>query len=199
MSKVERLLDEWDMDNVGGQMEDYWLGIDQEQYSLRKLAEWFNKRLLERALNESDESYVEGEVENIYRLLTSDDVSRGVQAEVETRLEQAGIDVERLQKSFVSHQSIYTYLTKVRDVSRSDEITDESQIEKTNSSIQRLVNRTNAVVEKNLNTLRNTDRISLREFSVFVDINVFCHECDTQYGVPELLSQRGCDCDQSEE
>ncbi|WP_254280648.1 rod-determining factor RdfA [Haloarcula marina] len=199
MSKVERLLDEWDMDGVGDQMEAYWLGTGQEQYSLRKLAEWFNEQLLERALDESNESYVEGEVENMYRLLTSDEVSRGVQAEVETRLEQAGIDVDNLETSFVSHQSIYTYLTKVRGVSRSDETTDESQIEKTNSSIQRLVNRTNAVVNKNLQSLRNTDRISLGEFSVFVDINVYCHECDTQYSVQELLTQRGCDCARSGE
>jgi hypothetical protein len=199
MSKIEQLLDEWDMEGVGDQMEAYWLGTGEKQYSLRKLADWFNERLLEQALEDNDESYVEGEVENMYRLLTSDDVSRGVQAEVETRLEQAGIDIDHLEKSFVSHQSVYTYLTKVRGVSSSDETTDESQIEKTNTAIQRLVNRTNAVVEKNLNSLRNTDRISLGEFSILVDINVFCHECGTQYGVQELLSQRGCDCNRSDD
>lgn len=196
MSKVERLLDEWDMDGVGDQMEAYWLGTGEEQLSLRKLAEWFNRRLLERALNESDESYVDGEVENMYRLLTSEDVSRGVKVEVETRLEQAGIDVDQLQQSFVSHQSVYTYLTKVRGVSRPDDTTDESQIEKTESAIQRLISRTKAVIEKNLQSLRDTGRISLGEFSIFVDINVYCHDCDSQLNVQELLSERGCDCEQ---
>lgn len=197
MSKVERLLHERDMESVGQQLEDYWLGTGEQQYSLRKLADWFNERLLERALQDSDESYIEGEVENLYELLTGDDVSRGVQAGVETRLEQSGIDIDQLRQSFVSHQSIYTYLTEVRDVSRPDETTDESQIEKTNTSIQRLVNRTNAVVTRSLENLHNTDRISLGEFSVFVDIDVYCHNCDTQYGVQELLSQRGCDCGQA--
>lgn len=199
MSKVERLLDEWDMQSVGQQLEDYWLGTGEQQYSLRKLADWFNQRLLEQALQDSDESYVEAEVENLYELLTGDEVSRGVQAEVETRLEQAGIDTEELHQSFVSHQSIYTYLTKVREVSRSKETTDVSQIEKTNTSIQRLVNRTNAVVTRSLENLHNTDRISLGEFSIFVDIDVYCHDCNTQYGVQELLSQRGCDCDEDKD
>ena len=198
MSKVERLLDEWEIEPVGQQLEDYWLGTGQEQYSLRELADWFNERLLERALEDSDESYVEGEVENMYELLTSDDSSLGVQAEVETRLEQAGIDVANLRKSFVSHQSIYTYLTKVRGVSQPDDTSDESQIEKTNTAIQRLVNRTNAVVTKNLKSLRNTERISLGEFSIFVDIDVYCHDCETQYSIQELLTRRGCNCSDSE-
>lgn len=199
MSKIERLLDEWELDGVGDQMEAYWLGTGDEQYSLRSLAEWFNQRLLERALRESDESYVDGEVENMYRLLTSDDVSRGVKVEVETRLEQAGIDVENLQQSFVSHQSVYTYLTKVRGVSKPDETSDESQVEKTDSAIQRLISRTEAVVEKNLESLRNTGRISLNEFSIFIDINVYCHECDSQLSVKELLSEGGCECDRVDE
>lgn len=199
MSKVERLIEEWEMAEVGQQLEDYWLGVGQEQYSLRKLADWFNEQLLQRALEDSGESYIDGEVENMYDHLTSDDASRGVQAEVETRLEQAGIDVDDLQQSFVSHQSIYTYLTKVRGVSHPDETDDESQMEKTNDSIQRLINRTDAVVTKNLESLRNTERISLGEFSVFVDVDVYCHECETQYSVQDLLEQRGCDCEQPSE
>jgi len=198
MSKVERLLNEWEMEGTGQQLEDYWLKTGEQQYSLRKLAEWFNERLLERALNDSSESYIESEVENMYELLTSDDASRGVQAEVETRLEQAGIDVEHLRQSFVSHQSIYTYLTEVRNVSQPNETSDESQLEKTNTAIQRLVSRTNAVVSKNLESLQNTERISLGEFSIFVQIDVYCHDCNTQYGVQELLSRRGCECDQAE-
>lgn len=199
MSKVERLIAEWEMEPVGQQLENHWLGTGQEQYSLRQLADWFNERLLERALEDSDESYVEGEIANMYDLLTSDDASPGDRSEVETRLERAGIDIDDLRRSFVSHQSIYTYLTKVRGVSQPDETTDESQIEKTNTSIQQLVNRTNAVVDRNLANLRSTGRISLGEFSVFVDVNVYCHDCESQYRVPDLLTQRGCDCNETEE
>lgn len=195
MSKVARLIDEWELEGVGEQLEAYWLGTGEEQQSLRELADWFNQRLLAVAHDRADESYVEGEIENTYELLTDDEVSNATRVEVETRLEQRGIDVEELEQSFVSHQSIYTYLTEYRGVSRPTEDTsDESQIEKTTESIRRLINRTKAVVRSNLESLHNTGRIVIGDFTVFVDVQVFCQDCDTQYSAEELLSNGGCEC-----
>ena len=196
MSKVARLIEEWDLDGVGEQLEAYWLGTGEEQYSLRQLANWFNQRLLAAAHDRVDESYLEGEIENTYELLTDDDVSSGTRAEVETRLEQRGIDVAELRQSFVSHQSIYTYLTKYREVSQpEDDTSDATQIEKTQDAIQRLVSRTKAVVRNNLESLHNTGRISIGSFTVFVDVQVFCQDCNTQYSPEELLSNGGCECE----
>ena len=195
VSKVARLIDEWELDGVGQQLEDYWLGTGDEQYSLRELADWFNQRLLAAAHDRADEAYVDGEIENTYELLTDDDVGTGTRAEVETRLEQRGIDLESLRTSFVSHQSVYTYLTDERGVSKpSEERSDSSQIEKTAESIRRLVSRTQAVVRNNLESLHNTDRITIGNFSVFVDVQVFCQDCGTQYSADELLANGGCDC-----
>lgn len=195
MSKVARVIEEWDLDGVGQRLEDYWLGTGDEQYSLRDLADWFNQRLLAAAHEQADESYVEGEIENTYELLTDDEVRSGARAEIETRLEQRGIDVAALRDDFVSHQSVYTYLTEYREVSRpSEERSDESQVEKTIESIQRLVSRTQAVVRNNVESLRNTDRITIGNFSVFVDVQVFCQDCGTQYSADELLTNGGCEC-----
>lgn len=198
MSKVARLIEEWELDGVGDQLEAYWLGTGDEEYSLRDLADWFNQQLVAAAHDDADESYVEGEIENTYELLTDDDVGSGTRAEIEARLEQQGIDVEHLEDSFVSHQSIYTYLTDYRDVSKPrEEISDASQIEKTGDAIRRLVNRTRAVVRNNVESLHNTGRITMGSFTVFVDVQVFCQDCDSQYGVEELLTNGGCDCDEA--
>jgi S-adenosylmethionine:diacylglycerol 3-amino-3-carboxypropyl transferase len=197
MSKVARLIDELELEGVGEELEEYWLGEREEQYSLRTLADWFNKRVLAAALEAQDQSYVEGELENTYELLT-DDVGGATRAEVEARLEQQGIDIERLESSFVSHQSIHTYLRKYREVSKPEpDDSDESRIENTREAIQRLVNRTNAVVRNNLESLRNTGRITLGKFTIIVDVQVFCQDCETQSSVDELLSNGGCACESS--
>lgn len=200
MSKVARVIDEWDLDGVGDQLEASWLGTADERRSLRSLADWFNRRLLAAAHERVDESVEGGELERTYELLTDDDVSSGARAEAETRLEQRGIDVETVRGDFVSHQSIYTYLTEYRDVSRpTDDTSDADQIEKTGDAIQRLVSRTKAVVRNNLETLHSTDRITIGSFTVFVDVQVFCQDCESQYSVEDLLSNRGCACSDATE
>lgn len=199
MSKVARLIEEYDLEEAGQRLEDYWLGTGETQRSLRELAEWFNKRLLEAAMDEAGRSHFEGEIENTYRLLTADDVSSGVRTQVETTLAQEGIDIEALRKAFVSHQTIHTYLTEYRGVSRSsEEESDEPPSQKAKDTIQRLKSRLRAVVENNLDNLRNTGRITLGQFTVFVDVRVFCEDCARQYEIVELLDRRGCDCQESD-
>lgn len=199
MSKVARVIDEWELDGVGDQLEAFWLGTGDERRSLRALADWFNRRLLAVAHERVGESAGEDELRRTYELLTDDDVSSGARTEAETRLEQRGIDVAALRDDFVSHQSIYTYLTEYRGVSRpSEETSDADQIEKTGDAIRRLVSRTKAVVRSNLETLHNTDRITVGSFTVFVDVQVFCQDCETQYSVEDLLSNRGCACSETD-
>jgi len=199
MSKVARLIEEWDLDGVGADLEAYWLGEREEQYSLRTLADWFNRQVLAAALEAGDRSYDDGQLATTYERLT-DDTDGAARAEVETRLRQQGIDVDELTSSFVSHQSIHTYLTKYREVSQPDpDESDDDRIENTRGAIQRLVNRTNAVVSNNLESLRNTGRITLGKFTIIVDVQVFCQDCETQYSVDQLLTNGGCACETSAE
>ncbi|PYZ02995.1 hypothetical protein C8039_11790 [Halogeometricum sp. wsp3] len=51
-SKVQRLIDEYDLDGEGERLEDLWTANREERLSLRELAEIFNQRLLERELVE---------------------------------------------------------------------------------------------------------------------------------------------------
>lgn len=192
-SKVERVIREYDLDGLNDELVARWTGERGERTSLRDLADLMNERTLRAAMEAAGMNPLDGEAANTYRLLTDDDVSSGVRTDTESSLERAGIDVGKIQRDFVSHQAVHTYLTKYRDVERPDEQRD--QTEKTMEVIQRLDSRLAAVTEKNLQNLRNTERITLGEFDVLTSVQVFCEDCETQYDVADLLTDGGCRCD----
>ena len=193
-SKVSRLIDEYDLSGIDEQLIDSWTGDGDDRRSLRALADYFNRELLRAAMTEAGMTTLDGEVENTYRLLTAEDVSIGVRTQAETTLERNGIDPDRLQQDFVSHQAIHTYLTKHRGIERPSEPT-EDRAEKTENTIQRLSSRLVAVAEKRLRSLRDTGTITLGTFSVLVDVRVVCEDCGTHADVRTLLADGGCDCD----
>ncbi|MWG33455.1 rod-determining factor RdfA [Halomarina oriensis] len=192
-SKVARLIEEYGLDeSFGAYLEAQWTS-DEDRMSLRSLADTFNRRLLEVAMNEAGRSVVDGEVENLYRLLTDGDVSSGVRTEAQARLERAGVDVDELQRDFVTYQAIRSYLTKYREATYESTPTD--RVQKVRGTIERLQSRTQSVTTQSLQQLRDTDRITLGTFRIFVDVDVLCEECGAQYGVVELLGRGGCDCE----
>ena len=69
-SKVGRLIDEHGTVGLGQELEDRWLGRGYGEQSLRSLAEWFNERLLHRRLVTAGYDPLDGEVSNLYRLLS---------------------------------------------------------------------------------------------------------------------------------
>jgi len=109
-------------------------------------------------------------------------------------LERSGIDIDAVRSDFVTHQTIYTYLTNVRDASLPDEDT-EDRLERKKETVQRLAGRTQVVTESTLEELRNAEEITDREYDVFVDVRTICANCGTDYSVAELLDQGGCDCE----
>ncbi|MFB6195205.1 MAG: rod-determining factor RdfA [Haloplanus sp.] len=193
-SKIARLVTEYDLDeSIGDELERLWTAEGQQRKSLRDLADFFNKRLLESAMTSAGISTVSGEVANLYRLLTDDDVSSGMRTEARNRLERDGVDVEQLERDFVTYQAIRSYLTKYRDASY-EQPSGSEQVENVLDSVQRLRSRLRSITEGSLDRLRSTGRITLGEFRLFVDIDVLCEDCGAQYGVVDLLERGGCDC-----
>ncbi|WP_435157571.1 rod-determining factor RdfA [Haladaptatus sp. DFWS20] len=194
-SKVDRVIRKYELGDMGETLEDYWTGEAEEQHSLRDLADFFNQAVLEAELDRINTTPLEGEVENIYRLLSDETVSSGIRTEAENSLARDGIDVEQLKKDFVSHQAVYTYLTKYREVSHESKMDDtQTRVEKGAETIRRLQNRTVAVAETTLTNLRNTDRIELADFDVINDVRVVCNECGQSNSIDDLLEKGGCDC-----
>ena len=191
-TKVGRLIAEYDLGDIGVELEQRWTGEDHERDSLRTLADVFNRRLLTRAMTDAGMDLLDGEVENVYRLLTDNEVSSGTRTETEARLQREGIDVEALENDFVTYQAIRTYLKDVRDASYEQD--DRGGIETVRSTFDRLIGRTTAVVEQKLQQLQSKDAFSLGTFRVQTANTVYCEDCETQYEVTTLLRRGGCDC-----
>jgi hypothetical protein len=192
-SKVARLIEEYDLDGLGADLEARWTGDGIDRMSLRDLAEFFNKRLLEQVLMDVGMSTLESDLDATYEHLTGEDASTGVRTEARSRLERNGIDTEALESDFVTYQAIRSYLKEWRSAEY-EQVSDAEKLEKDLETIQRLLTRTHSVAEHRVELLRDTDRLALERFEMLLDAQVLCQECGTQYSLPELFDQSGCDC-----
>ena len=195
--KVSRLIEEYDLSGLGEELERRWTGRSGTRDSLRTLADVFNRRLLAQVMKRAGMDPLDGEVENIYRLLTDDEVSSGVRTEAEARLRHQGIDVDELRADFVTYQAVRTYLKEVRDASYETEATDDAQDVK--ASFNRLIGRTTAVVEQKLDQLRSSRKLTLGTYRVRTAVTVYCNDCGSQHEVTALLERGGCECLETEE
>lgn len=190
-SKVVRLIEEYDLYDLGAELERLWTA-EKNRRSLRDLADYFNQQLLQQALETADLQRLDGEVENTYRLLTDDDVSSAESTRVERRLERDGVDVESLDNDFVTYQAIRTYLKEHRGAEYTPDETDPLVRETTN--VQKLRGRAVSVTDGKLEQLRNSGHLSIGEFRTLVEIQVVCEDCNTRFDVLELLDRGGCHC-----
>lgn len=195
VTKVERVIDSYGL-SIGEELADRWRGEGYERESLRALADRFNRAVLESAMREAGLNPLEGEADNTYRLLSDKTVSAGMRTQARRRLERAGLDVDELQRDFVSHQAIHTYLTDELGVSPpSDGRSPAERLAQDRATIQRLESRLEAVADNTLERLGKTDQLSIGERSIIIDVGVFCEECGTQYEIGELLEAGSCACE----
>jgi hypothetical protein len=189
-SKVARLIEEYEMDSLGAELERRWTA-EEDRRSLRDLASYFNQKLLEQALEEADVRPLDGEVENTYRLLTEEN-SGADRTRIRRRLERDGIDIDAIEDDFVTYQAIRTYLKKHRGAEYTPDETDP--IEREIANIQQLRGRVDSVTDGKLRQLRNSGRLDIGEFRTLVDVRVVCEDCNTQFDVIDLLERGHCNC-----
>jgi len=193
--KVARLIDEFDLHPIGEELEHLWTTTGDERRSLRDLAEYFNHQLLAEMMSTVGMQALDGEVENIYRLLTGD-VSKADRTRIERRLESEGVDVEKLLDDFVTYQAMRTYLREYRGAEYS--ASEGSRTENEKANLQRLRSRTAAVTETKFEQLRDGNHIDLGEFSTIVEITILCEDCGNQYDASTLLDRGACACNNRE-
>jgi hypothetical protein len=192
-SKVKRLLEEYELEGLGDELERAWTATDpDERESLRDLATRFNERMLEAALRDAGDTVLEGELENTYRLLTDDAVGSGDRKRAERQLERQGIDIDALRSDFVSYQAIRTYLKEHRGAEQ--ESSDVDRRQNAVETVQRLRTRLVTVAEDRLRGLRSAGEVSLGEFRVILDLRVVCEDCGTQQSFTTLIEEEGCEC-----
>lgn len=191
-TKISRILDTYELQKLGSELENYWTAESGKRKSLRELAEFVNKQIIETTLRNEGEEMVPGEVETIHAALKDDESSRGLQQEVKGRLERVGVDVEALEKDLVSYQAIRTYLQKERNIEY--EGGTQHPVPSAKDQIQRLKGRLRAVSEQRLDTLAKSGEITLGDHNVLVQVEVYCEDCGRQYSIEELLDDGGCNC-----
>lgn len=163
--------------------------------SVRDLAAYVNRRILESELRSGHDGTLDGEVENYYRLLTGRGVSQGMRSEVRGRLRNRGVDVETLEDDFVSHQTVYRHLTDCLDAVRVDRPIDaETAVRRGLGTIRALQRRTEAVATSTLERLSRDGHVEVEDVDVLVDVVVTCRECGDQLPLSESLAGRSCRC-----
>lgn len=187
-SKVARIIEERDLDGLGEELEQRWLATDDSGMSLRQLAEYFNKQVVEAAIGESEMTLLDTDIDTIYAQLTADDVSSGTRTRTERRLDRNGIDIGDLRADFVTHQAMHTYLREYRSVSQPEATPEERQTTAV-ERIQKLQDRTAAVTEDTIESLQRDDIVPEGETDVLVNISVVYTETGEQYNVFDLLEE----------
>lgn len=162
------------------------------QASVRDLQRRFNLEVLRTAVEDEDVWMLDGEVENLYRLLTDDDVSEGMRTQARNRLRREGIDVERLTDAFVSHQTMYRHLRNCLDVEPQDDV--ENTVESAIDRLRRLEARTEAVSRDTVESLDENGHVTFGDPDVLVSVTVICRECGAQADVLSAVRDGGCEC-----
>lgn len=194
--KLVRLIDEYDLDGIGAELEQQWTADPEDRSSLRELADYVNRELLEATVRDADAQPLSGEIDTIYGVL-ADDGSDAERTRVRRRLQREGVDVEQLERDFVTYQAVRAYLRDHRGVEyRGDESSNpEGDIE----SVRRLCGRTSAVLESKVEKLRSSDAVAIGEYRTIVTTSIVCEECGGRYEFDELVERGGCDCGRASE
>lgn len=190
--KIDRVSAKYNLDGLDQELICDWTGSG-ETRSIRELTTEFNERILARSLNDVGVLTKDGEIENLYHLLTDESVSSADRIQARSELEREGVPVETLESDFVSHQTLYNHLTDCIGVSQQTPGKGE-RLDSNREKLGALQNRTAAVTEDTVDQLRRNDVVAIGEFDVFVSTTVTCTDCETQFTVEEFLDERQCSC-----
>lgn len=186
--KIDRVARKWELEDL----DDRLLERREAGASLRDLETDYNRRVLRAAMEDAGIETLEGEVENLYRLLTDDDVSVGTRVEAQSRLERNGIDPGSMEDDFVSYQTVRTHLNDCLDVDtrRNAEIDETSA----KNVVFKLLSRTESITERTIDRLRSSDLLAVGKPEVTLSLRVACTDCGEEYTFTRLVERGRCSC-----
>lgn len=179
-----------------------------QKKSLRDLSGFINQRLLESAIEDTSLDILNGDgdlygamdredaVATIYHALCDDEVSAERRARVETRLRQAGVDLEEVKDNWVTHTTVRRHLNDCLDLdtSSNNELTPGGAI----STIEWTHSRCTAISQRTLERLKSVGELESGNLDISVHIQVTCSECGITYRPHELVERGKCDCEREE-
>lgn len=196
--KIGRNIDRY---GLAGLNEDLQYRRSEEDASLRTLADYINKRILEAALSETGTGLtnvaygavsMDDALEAVYENLTSDEVPADREARVRKRFEQTGVDIEEIESHWVTHPTVRTHLNDCLDIdtARTSRITAETA----RNTIEWARTRCSRVVEQTISRLSSAGLVVIGDAEVSVMIKITCSECGVTYRFSELLEEGACAC-----
>lgn len=191
--KVGTVAAEYGLDDIHTELHQEWTSEDSQ--SVRELATQFNQRVLRVAYADTGQLPIDGEISNIYRVLTEEDVDSGSRIRAREQLRQAGVAIDDVEGKFISHQTLYRHLVNCLDASvETEEKTDDERIEDWEKRLLALQNRTTNVTERAIHQLAKSDSVAVGSFDVLLELNVLCEDCGDFFTLEEFLQERACDC-----
>ena len=106
------------------------------------------------------------------------------------------ITPESVERDFVTHQAIHTYLTTERGATLPDH--DGDAVNRKIETVEKLQGRIAAVTESAIASLAASGELDRDAYDVLVDVRAVCPECGSDYPAGELFRRGGCDCQREE-
>ncbi|MDF9746224.1 rod-determining factor RdfA [Natrinema salsiterrestre] len=196
--KVGRKRRKYDLDGLNGELRERRFD---HGASLRDLAEYVNRRMLETAIERAGLDFTDvayGAVSPddalavVYETLTGDGVPADREVRVRTRLEQRGVDIEVIESDWVTHPTIRAHLNECLEIetSRSSRITpDDSR-----DTIEWARTRCARVVDQTVSRLISSGHVTVSDPDISVLIRITCSDCGQTYRLSELLTEGSCSC-----
>lgn len=188
--KVGDLVREYDL-AVGKELVTRWTGERGESESVRALTNQINQRLLRAEMRDADIELVEGRVENLYQLLTDENRLEAVRLEARSTLEGNGVDVDRVEDRFISHQTMYRHLRNCLDAEKER---NALSVDNERDRVHAVQRRAETIVDDAVGRLANGDELELEEFETLINFRVTCERCGSLHDVTDLLDAGGCEC-----
>lgn len=173
--------------------------------SLRELAAYVNKRVLEAALHGagvevSDVAFgavaPEDAIDAVYEALAGTDSPAEIGARVRSRVRQEGVDVDAVCADWVTHPTVRSHLRECLDVETARDGT--LTVEDGRDTIEWAWARCEGIVEQTFARLDSQDEVHTGDLDVVVSVRVTCRECDNSYRPDHLLEAGACDCPASD-
>lgn len=169
--------------------------------SFREVTRIFNTWIVEQALKHADISddrsihaalVGENIADDIYHSLYTDETSDVEQTEVRARLSAAGVDVDRLESSFVSHVTIRSHL---KECVRVEPDPSPPKFEKIANTARGAKNRAKNVIQSTFKRGARHGQIQTDSLRVEILVKITCEECGDTFYLAELLEKQRCSCD----
>ena len=185
--KVGRSADAYDLAELDGALR----GRHEGGASLRDLAAFVNRRLLDRAIAAADVDTV-SDAGTLYDLLADEDAGAGRRTEVREKLTRAGVDLEAVESSYVSHQTVRDHLRDCLGVDTS--VRADVDRESARGTVEWARARFLGVVERTLERLATAGELEAGELEVTGTVRVTCTDCGETYRLGVLIDRGRCGC-----